>query len=352
MPEEKSANEVVCDMNEFISAMSTDMGISRYQSESDDSFVFRLCYSALGQWCLRTAQNSSNGIVGTTKHNQTIVINELLHCYGELFPCIINMFFDASNPQMNFPVHIRRLYEETGYLLTYDSNRNRLANYGRSIAIGSSALFLGAPTEGYTVNGLGVFSPFATHLSTTRDFLIRDKLSSEEFLGAKFDIIDFYEKDISIDELQFFNPLSTKVPSQSWSTKIFTDYSVARKSELGPFYRVIQTSGNSLFFADEIIEPQSDRLISYEYRRLYFALKAHYNNPLNARVVEQNEEYSKIRISGHLPNREYYFLLLLSWPVNHVFDRTCFLIKNDFFPKVATTLKNIGIDIKGGNASV
>lgn len=337
-------------MNELLTAMSNDMGINRYKEESDDSFIYRLCYSALGQWCLQIARNSSDGIIGTTKHNQTIVINELLQRYGELFPSVFNKFVDASNPQMNFPVHIRRVYEETGYLLTDKSNRNQLANFGRRISIGTTSLFIGTPAKMYAVNGLGVFSPLATRPSTTRDFLIRDKLSCEEYFESRYDIIDFYEKDIATDELQFFNPLSTNVPSQSWSTKMVTDCSVARKSELGPFYRVIQVSDKSILFADEIVEPQNDSLISYEYRRLYFALKAHYNNPLKAEIVEQDEEYSKIKIGGHLPNREYYYLLLLSWPINHAFDKINFLIKNDFISEVTATLKNIGIDVKGGNA--
>lgn len=75
-------------MNDLLKAMSSDMKIPRYQNESDESFVYRLCYSALGQWCLSTAMNSMGGVVGTTKHNQTIVLNELLSRYGELFPQI------------------------------------------------------------------------------------------------------------------------------------------------------------------------------------------------------------------------------------------------------------------------
>jgi hypothetical protein len=337
-------------MNELLTALANDMGINRYKGESIDSFIYRLCYSALGQWCLRTAQNSSDGIIGSTKHNQTIVINELLQRYSELFPNTTDKFIDDSNKQMNFPVHIRRVYEESGYLLTDRSNRNQLANFGRTIRIGNTSLFFGVPNKAQTVNGLGVFTSPTTHSSTTHEFLIRDVLTCEEYFQSRYDITDFYEKDIAIDELQFFNPLSTNVPSQSWSATMATSYSMARKSELGPIYRVIKESDKSLLFADEIVEPQSDSLTSYEFRRLYFALKAHYNNPLRAGIVKQDEEYSKIRIGGHLPNREYYFLLLLSWPINNAFDKVNFLIRNDFIPEVTATLKNIGIDVKGGNA--
>jgi hypothetical protein len=337
-------------MNELLSAMSKDMGINRYKGESDDSFIYRLCYSSLGQWCLHIAKNSSAEITGTTKHNQTIVINELLQRYAELFPGITERFINIDNTQMNFPVQIRRMYEETGYLLTDKSNRNRLANNGRNIRVGRTSLFIGVPNKAHAINGLGVFISPTTPSSSLREFLIRDTLTYEEYFQERYDITDFYERDIAAEELQFFNPLSTNAPSQSWSAKLFVDYSIARKSELGPFYRVIRESDKSLLFADEIIEPQSDSLTSYEYRRLYFALKAHYNNPLEAWVVKQDEEYSKLRIGGHLPNREYYYLLLMSWPFKHAFDKVNFLIRNEFIPEVTDTFKNIGIIIKGGNA--
>lgn len=337
-------------MNEWLTAMSTDMGINRYKGESDDSFIYRLCYSALGQWCLHTAQNSSARITGTTKHNQTIIINDLIQCYAKLFPGVADRFIDAGNLHMNFSVHIRRVYEETGYFLTDKNNRNSLANFGRNIRIGNTSLFVGVPSKTHTVNGLGVFTLPTTPSSLTCEFLIRDELTCEEYFQSKYDLIDFCERDIAIQELQFFNPLSIYSPSQSWSAQMTTNCSVARKSELGPFYRVIRESEESFLFADEVFESQNDSLSSFEYRRLYFALKARYNNFLKAWIVKQDDEYSKLRIGGRLPNREYYFLLLLSWPFNNAFDKVNFLIRNDFISEVTATLNNIGIEVKGGDA--
>lgn len=332
--------------------MSNDMGIDRYREESDDSFIYRLCYSALGQWCLHIAKNSSAEVVGTTKHNQTIVINELLQRYIELFPEIAEKFINVGNPQASFPVHIRRVYEETGYLLTDENNRNHLANFGRTIYAGNTYLFIGIPRKIFTVNGLGVFTSPTKFLSSIREFLIRDGLTSEEYFQERYDTIDFCERDIAIDELQFFNPMSADVPSRSWSAKMIKNCSIARESVLGPFYRVLKGPDNSFLFADEIVEPQNDSLTSYEYRRLYFAIKAHYNNPLKAWVTRQDKEYSRLKIGGHLPNREYYYLLLLSWPLNNAFDKVNFLIKNDFISEVTDVLRNIGVIVKGGNTYV
>jgi hypothetical protein len=338
-------------MRELLRTMSADMGIDRFRDELEDSFVYRLCYSALGQWCLRTAQNSLDGDVGTSKHKQTMMLNELVSRYSELFPCITDKFVDVSNSQMNFAVHVRRVYEETGYLLTGDDSQNRIANYGRSIPIEKTALFFGIPDTTYTINGLGAFSKPTAYTVSARDFLIRDNLTCEEYFQSQFDVIDFYDKDVNLDELEFFNPLSNKAPSQSWGKRMETDCSVARKSVNGPFYRVMRSADASLSFADEPVEPQRDRLVSFEFRRLRFALKAHYKKPLKADVIKQDEKYSKIRVAGHLPNREYYYLLLLSWPVSNAFDKVNFLMRNDFIPEVAATLANIGIKVQGGNVN-
>jgi hypothetical protein len=126
-----------------------------------------------------------------------------------------------------------------------------------------------------------------------------------------------------------------------------TDCSVARKSETGPFYRVMQTA-SGIMFADEPVEIQSDSFTSHEYRRLYFAMKNHYGNPLSVRVTKLDDNYSKIRMRGYLPNREYYFMLLLSWPERSAFDKVSFIIKNSLLTETRAVLENIGLAVKGG----
>ena len=143
--------------------------------------------------------------------------------------------------------------------------------------------------------------------------------------------------------------MSHNAPSRSWQKQPRTDCTLARKSEFGPFYRIMQISGE-LQFADEPIEPQSDSLTSYEYRRLYFVLKAHYGVPLNANITKIDEAYSTIRIGGQLPNREFYYLLLLSWPIKGAFDKVGFLAHNDMLMEIVDVLKNIGIAIEGVGA--
>lgn len=339
--------EVVFLISELLKTMSIDMNIPRFQGETKESFVYRLCYSALGQWCLNVGRNKDGTNVGTSKHNQTIVLNQLLARYADLFPNITDRFIDPSNQQSNISVLIRRTYEETGYLLTGEDNYNKLANYGRSIKINNQSLFFGLPKEIYAINGLGVFSSPTAYEVTIMDFLIRDSLNCEEYFQVRFDPIDFYERDIDVSELEFFNALTNSAPSQSWHKNIETNCSVARKFETGPFYRVMRTP-IGIKFADEPVETQSDSFTSYEYRRLYFAMKSYYRTPLSVWITKLDEQYSRIRLGGHLPNREYYLLLLLSWPERSAFDKVNFIIRTSLLEEVVAVFKNIGLDVKGG----
>jgi hypothetical protein len=145
--------------------------------------------------------------------------------------------------------------------------------------MGNKFLFFGFPNGAHEINGLGVFTNTTEYLVDMKGFLIRDNLSSEAYFSTRFDSIDFYERDIDLSELEFFNPKSNNVPSMSWGKSLETDCTIARKTETGPFYRIMKIN-NEMQFADEPIEQQSDSFTSYEYRRLYFALKAHYGNPL------------------------------------------------------------------------
>ncbi|AGA58893.1 hypothetical protein Theco_2806 [Thermobacillus composti KWC4] len=332
-------------MNELLISMSNDMRINRYFGESENSFTYRLLYSSLGLWCLWTA---NNGEYGSTKHNQTLVINELMQRYNELFPGIIDKFIDSNNPNLRFPVHMRRVYEETGYLITNENNRNQTAYFGRSLNIGNTSLYFGIPNKLYTVNGLGLFTSPTEYSVTTRELLIRDELSVTDYVHAKYNIAEFYEADIRIEELQFFNPLSKKAISHSWSGNIVTDYSVARTVEHNSYYRVVREPTGAILFANEVGEMKGDSLSSFEYRRLYYALKAYYSNPSIAKLIDKDDSYVVLKLNGHLPNREYFFLLLMSWPYNNAFNKTNFLFKKEFIADITALLSNLGIKVIGG----
>lgn len=330
-------------MNELIKTMSADMKIIPYVAESESSFTYRVLFSALGQWCLYISAGSQNGVLGTTKHNQTVILNNLISKFKELFPGVEDAL---CSDDIQLPVLIRHVYQEIGYLFTDDENRNHLCDVKCVVDTGTSKLCLNLLPES-EINGLGIFNSEVKPLITWREFLIRDSLTPNQYINSKYDLVMFEDRNLDLNDMQFFNPLAHASPSQSWGNKICTEFTVGRKSLLGPFY-LIQLYNGDILYSLEDQNLNDDKLTSFEYRRLYFALKNFYKNPLKMRIEKIDDSYSKLFFQGHLPNREYYLLLIISWPNQYAFNKTEFIIKNSFLPFVSEVMSNLGIEITGG----
>lgn len=337
-------------IDQLLNSMSSDMNITKFQNESDDSFISRICYSALGQWCLSISNNVLNNETGTTKNNQTNIINNLTNQYISFFPFLKNYLINKNSNSIEISKFLRTIYEETGYLIT-DNNRDKLVNYGRSIKIGNENLFFGINDKKNTINGLGVFSTPTPYVISINDFLIRDNLSLEDYFDAQFDPIDFITRDVDMAKLVYFNPLSQKSPSQSWEKNIVVNKTIAKDIENGSYYKIIQDKSRAEMagFIDLNTKTQPDSFTSYEYRRLYFAIKYYYNNPIKIYINYIDNNYAKIKLEGELPNREYYFLLLLSWPQDSAYNKSSFIIKREFLPCILSALKKIGFEARRQN---
>ena len=193
---------------------------------------------------------------------------------------------------------------------------------------------------------MGIYNDLSTDCISWREFIVRDSLTVNQYVNANFEIVSFDKAQNQLDDIQYFNPLSQLSPSQSWGTKAYTNYTIGRKSAIGPFY-LIQNYDGEIFCCLERASDTSETITAFEYRRMYFALKAYYNNPVKMRVHRVDSEYSRLRFSAHLPNREYYLLLLLSWPDKYAGNKTEFLVKNVFLEFITEVMINLGIKVIG-----
>ena len=327
-------------MSELIKAMASDMDITPYTGEAHDSFVFRVIYSALGRWCLESARADS----GISKHGQSIRLNDLTEKYIALFPGIREML--VQEEQTPISVFIRHIYEETGYLITDSENHNCLARYHRGLQFGSKHLLYGLSPK-TSIEGLGVFSDDVEYIVPWREVLLRDSLNCEEYVSSAFDIISFSQRDISEESLQYFNPKTNIAPSSAWIDTMVTDKTVARDLSNGVYYRVMRYNDELLYYNDAS-NSGTDGLVDFEYRRLYYALKKHYGYPLKAQIQSFDNQYAKIILGGHLPNREYYLMLLCSWPYRMYCNKREFITKKENLYLISEVFKNLGIETIGG----
>ncbi len=327
-------------MSELIRAMASDMKITPFAGELASSYTYRVIYSALGRWCLESARAEG----GISKHGQSILLNNLTEKYTALFPEIKEMLIQEN--QVPISVFIRRIYEETGYLITDLANHNNLACYQRGLQIGSNRLLYGL-NEKMSNEGLGIFSDDAQNLVSWEEVLLRDSLSCEDYVLSAFDVSLFLPRDIKSDSLQYFNPLANAAPSSSWINTMNTDKTVARNLANGAYYRVMRYKGELLFY-DDAPNAGVDGLTDYEYRRLYYALKKYYGSPLKAYVQSLDTQYLKVSLSGLLPNREYYLMLLYSWPCRMYCNKREFIMKKDYLHFTQEVLGKLGVEVIGG----
>lgn len=334
-------------MNELIDIMSDDMNIHPYTNEPAEYFGYRVIYSALGLWCLTSALSEKEGKRGISKNAQSILLHDLSKKYVELCPMAKRFLFASRN--IDIAIFIRNIYEQTGYLLTLDNNYNVLNNSGETIKVSETEyLYFGLPATYYIVNGLGIHCRNGRHEVKLNDFLIRDSLTPEEYIKVKYDECDFNERDIDVAELEFFNPFYYGNISNSWHGYMKSNMTMARKSKMGPYYKTIRKEDGTILFADDSSEDELDALTGAEFRRLYIALRYHYDNPMQLLICPIDEAYSYIRILGQLPNREYFYLLMNAWPRYGFFDRNHFIIRNELTIQTAEVLGAIGFTARKG----
>ena len=322
--------------------MAKDMKITSYANESQNSFTYRVLFSALGQWCLYMLKEGRENRYGKTKHYQTELLNNLIQKYNEIYP---ETREQLTLEDSSLSLLIRHIYEETGYIFTDEFNRNHLNRTSMCVDFGNRKLSLNL-AHNAEINGLGIYNDLSTDCISWREFIVRDSLTVNQYVNANFEIVSFDKAQNQLDDIQYFNPLSQLSPSQSWGTKAYTNYTIGRKSAIGPFY-LIQNYDGEIFCCLERASDTSETITAFEYRRMYFALKAYYNNPVKMRVHRVDSEYSRLRFGAHLPNREYYLLLLLSWPDKYAGNKTEFLVKNVFLEFITEVMINLGIKVIG-----
>lgn len=75
-------------MERLFEVMAEDMGINPYKGESEDSYIYRIVFSALGLWCLTNARTEMQDIKGISKNAQTILLHNLAEEYIKFHPSL------------------------------------------------------------------------------------------------------------------------------------------------------------------------------------------------------------------------------------------------------------------------
>lgn len=336
-------------MPNLLSTIARDLSIEPYYGESDSDYCYRVCYSALALSLLYSARSVDSGRMGITKKAQTERVQRVLNEYCKHLGLNADRLIVKSN---NFIAHCRKVYEETGYLFPDANGWEVIASNGRTVPVGAGHLYFGIPNDISFALGLGFYTNSPLNETPLFEVFLRDTLTSDEYLAGLYNPLDFEYRDIDQSELEFFNPSLKKPPSSSWGAEMLTKQTVARSITSRTMYRVICDDDGKLLFSDISTLPEKGSLTSYETRRLLFALKEQYGEPVIAWFYRIDENYYEIKLSAHLPTREYYFLLLCAWPQNNAFNQIRYITTAETIQTTEMMLHNIGVRIIWGNKHV
>lgn len=330
---------------EIINKISEDLKIDRYNGEDEKDYNCRVLYSAVGLWCLKLSLYNDDENSGISKNRQTTELESIIEQYGEIEPAFVD--YMRSKGGLKASVRIRQIYESLGYIVTDDNNRNHLPFIKQSVAMTTDkALWVGVPvTLPVEMNGLGVFANLSDEDISPSEYISRDSVGYDDYIKNNYNICDFNERDISTNELEFFNPLLKRPPYESWEKNMATNFSVARKNRIGPYYRAIRDEEKMMFMAENP-DKKEKGLFSEEYRRMYLALRAHYNNPLTSWVTRSDENHVTLSLKAKLPARESLFLRLVAWPIGNAVDTQVYLLRKEFLSTVKEMFSHIYITVK------
>ncbi len=315
-----------------------DLNISRYTTENDVDYEKRLVFSALGCWALSLVKNNPH----TSKTLITRTLNSLTKNFIQEDLRLSSFFIADDDPNQNIDVKIIRLsYEAMGYFLLNDDNTLSIANYGRGLKVSDSFMIFGMPNCFRFMTGLGVFDDKCYYEECAENILVRDSLTFQEYINSEYDEASFYALNDS-DGIEFFNPTHKGKISESWTDHPATKFTIAKTLDR-QYYKIISL-GEKILRCEQIDGP-SESLFGYDYYRTIHSLRAYYEHPSYAEISILDSRYALLKIFNRIPNREYYFILMMSWPVFKINRLGGFIVPLQNLPILKKTLERIGIKI-------
>lgn len=327
-------------MNKLILQIAQDLNIPMFLGETEEDYINRIFYSALGVWCLNLAERKGAMGYNANKTFLTRELNRLATSYKQLFPQFTNFIGETD-----IGLLIRTIYEELG-VLYFENDVIQTAKYGRGLNVSDDVLYFGLPERIERVDGLGIISDSAAYKADSNEILIRDSIPPTKLIQELFDPIYFdkWDKDIV---LEFFDPLSKSNISSSWKRECKVRYTYARNPYTKEHYRVIcdENYKVQLYVLDNSTD-NNQMLTGCEYRRKYYALMCYYSSPFKVIARHIDDEYSCIKLYGKLPNREGLFLSLISWPIKSVENANEFVVRNKYLFLLNNLFNNLGIELE------
>lgn len=329
--------------NELIKQLSTDLKISFFKYESEESFYSRLIYSALSDWmkmCILDRTNEKH-VDCKSKSYIRIRCEEILQDFLRIFPECRDYFYKNSDNNENHPINVLRNKMIVNMELIYKSGNIYLPkgiiqsinpNYSRILGI----------------DGMRKKSHGITKLVNNIEEKAIEKIpfdDCDDFYKVLFKNIKWEPfNDYSIIEV--LDPNSTISPYKSWKdVYVMDEYEVyLSKIEINPTqkeYFWIKKDNNSIL----ISKINEYYVLHQEIRRFILWQRKKHNCPI-ALKYQTDGNYTAITFFAQIPLREQNILDTYGWPKDYIQNKFGYIFSNDIWAEIKNMLVDLNFELE------
>lgn len=339
----------------LLNEISNYFDLRRYADESEESFVNRLLYSAVGETLLVSTLKKSpqQPIDGVSKTYITLRNSKYLESLWMAFPSFKNYFGDTSASDVI--KNIRLYFELAGVL--------RPSDFGEFVELAPPLFSKIESNLFYSRNNL------SSNQRTASGLGFYEKMESQKYkyvsMAKLFDLneIDAHEwtrkyirklnwenaGQLNLDRgIQFFNPKINKSLYNCWGNefpsnveitlyrKNITDFGFAKvedKRIVGVYIPEFFSTNNNA----------SNNMLGEDTRRFMYGLKSMHGNKAKA-LIEKRQNYTYIKLFSKLPIRETMVMKMCAWPVGNYDNEFVYLISNELVNVCKQVLGNLSIN--------
>ncbi len=331
-------------INELYKTVSSDLKITRFNNESEESFRCRLVYSALGKWILTLFSDrdfEESELEQVSKTHVTITAINVIDSYKKLDPLLLNYFYDDKK-LINL---IENIYLKTGYVNSgYYSfkKQNKMAR----VAIGKKCLVIDDVAKNRKMRGLGFWGNSSNTNVSLDDFLLVDE-NAHDYANKLISQLKFIKFDAIYGKNEIYN-----IERNRWefySNKLLDKYAyLIVKIDDGLDYKILKKVGNDIYGASipTLYTNQSnDFNFFHEVWRFILGICSLDGQKAKCYFKKYND-YIKIRFGGFiLPLQEEAILKCMCWPLNDCLNSSEFITDISMESAIIDLLNRLSIDI-------
>lgn len=341
----------------LINIMSNELQIYKFEDESEDSFINRLLFSALGLWIIKSTLDKSfienHNRVGVSKSYITRKISKIVVEYISLFPSF-GIYLDKLTAA-ELVANIREEYEKAGYIVSTGFDEFIIASPRKTASVDDKHIIMRNHIGNINTKiiGLGTFKKLVLN-SDIKDFgelLYIPKIDAKEWTSNYIKHLRWGNSSKLGDGTWYFDAESANSFYKCWvnhypeKSEIVLyktndwDYGFAKRDD----DNIIGIKIPSWLIGQD--NNPSEKLFDNDVRRFMYGMKALKNNNAKAILIRKSDHYN-LKLFNALPTREKTALQFLTWRKEKFTDEFDYIIPNETCEAVKKLLSNLSIEME------